>query len=426
MVESLHGKLELDSLMIMKSNKWTLALIGAGLVSLPAVTQAEEAAKTTPSVLTGLSATTLSGYVDTSAHWNPGTGNANLPVYTPNGAAGSTKADGFNLDLVDVTISKPAGEGAWSAGYNASLLFGPDAVGYNNSFGSTASDFSLKDAYIDLHAPIGNGVSLKLGTMAEMLGYEVYESGNNPNYTRSYGYELEPTSLTGALATYTVSPVLTVMGGVFDTWSAGINSRNFLSSTGGSGNHSESFKTYGGMLMLTAPKSMGFLAGSTLSGGVISGYDALIDENVISYYAGGTFNTPISALKAGAAFDALSVSHIGGENWAVGTYLSYQATEKLTLLGRAEYLKDRGNSKIFVGTFGDPTTAMMPDESLGLTLTAQYDLWKNVMSRLEVRWDHALAGAGVWGGSTVNGPGSTIPGTEDNAVLVAANLIYKF
>ena len=142
----------------MKYNAWTLALISAGAVSLPAVAHAEE---TTNAVLTALSTTTISGYVDTSAHWNPGTGNVNLPVYTPNGVSGSGKADGFNLDVVALTLNKPPGEGDWGAGYNATLLFGPDAVGYNNSAGSTTSDFSLKDAYVDLHAPLGNGLDLK-------------------------------------------------------------------------------------------------------------------------------------------------------------------------------------------------------------------------------------------------------------------------
>src|ERR1035441_6372993 len=60
-------------------NAWTVALVSAGVVSLPAAARAEETA-TTNSVLTALSTTTISGYVDTSAQWNPGTGNANLPV----------------------------------------------------------------------------------------------------------------------------------------------------------------------------------------------------------------------------------------------------------------------------------------------------------------------------------------------------------
>ena len=62
----------------MNHNAWTLALIGAGVVSLPAVASAEEH---TNNVLTALSTTTISGYVDTSMQWNPGTGNQNLPQY---------------------------------------------------------------------------------------------------------------------------------------------------------------------------------------------------------------------------------------------------------------------------------------------------------------------------------------------------------
>src|SRR5512146_1625623 len=104
----------------MKCNPWTAVLIAAGLVSLPALTRAEEKPS---SIQTALSATTLSGYVDTSAHWNPGTGNAYTPVYTPNGVSGSSKADGFNLDVVNLTLNHPVGEGDWGAGYNATLLF---------------------------------------------------------------------------------------------------------------------------------------------------------------------------------------------------------------------------------------------------------------------------------------------------------------
>jgi hypothetical protein len=53
-------------------------------------------------VQTALSATTISGYVDTSAVWNPGTGNANPAPYAFNAG----KQDGFNLDSVDLRIEK--------------------------------------------------------------------------------------------------------------------------------------------------------------------------------------------------------------------------------------------------------------------------------------------------------------------------------
>src|SRR5262249_16889444 len=77
----------------MNFNKWTVALAALGVVSLTSIAKAEE--KTSP-VLTTLSSTTISGYVDTSAQWNFGTGNANLPPYK---FGGPSKADGFNLDV---------------------------------------------------------------------------------------------------------------------------------------------------------------------------------------------------------------------------------------------------------------------------------------------------------------------------------------
>jgi hypothetical protein len=397
----------------MKYNAWTLALISAGIIGVPALTQAEESTNAVPALLTSLSATTLSGYVDTSAHWNPGTGNANLPTYSPNGVQGGAKADGFNLDVVALTLNKPTGEGEWGAGYNATLLLGPDAVGYNNTFGSSASDLSLKDAYVTLHAPVGNGLDVKLGTFTEILGYEVYETGNNPNYTRSYGYEIEPTALTGVLATYQLCSAVSVNFGIANTWSAGLNSRAFPAKA-------ESFKTYMGSLTYTAPTNMGFLGGSTLSGGIINGYDAVNGVIKTSWYVGGTANTPVSNLKAGFAVDYVNLAansigggaHSSGYQGAYGLYLSYQLTEKLGLYTRGEFFNQSGYLSDVGGYTG------MAKRALEVTETVQYDLWKNVLARVEFRWDHAISGSGTIEDPYGNG--------VDNAFLLGANLVYKF
>src|SRR6187551_3672968 len=115
---------------MMKMNKWTLGLAAIGLVSLPAMVQAEEKPN---QVLTALSSTTISGYVDTSVQWQIGQGaghTANPPGYafnTPN------KQNGFNLDVVNLVIEKPLDEGTWSAGYKIDMIYGPNAVGWNNS-----------------------------------------------------------------------------------------------------------------------------------------------------------------------------------------------------------------------------------------------------------------------------------------------------
>ena len=92
-----------------------MALIAAGLISIPAATQAEEKPS---SVLTAVSPTTLSGYVSTSAIWEPGTSGVGIPGRAFDGPA--SKQDGFNLDVVSLTLSKPVDStAAWSAGMKA-------------------------------------------------------------------------------------------------------------------------------------------------------------------------------------------------------------------------------------------------------------------------------------------------------------------
>src|SRR5438045_63267 len=116
----------------MKLNKWTLGLAAVGVVSLTSAVKAEE--KTPVS---------LSGYVDTSAQWNLGTGNVNNPRYS---FGGPSKADGFNLNVVQLTLDNPLDESEWAAGYHVDVWMGPDAnslatQSVGNDGPSTLSDF---------------------------------------------------------------------------------------------------------------------------------------------------------------------------------------------------------------------------------------------------------------------------------------------
>src|SRR5258705_4277188 len=152
----------------MKTTLYTLALIGAGLVSLPAVLHAEEKGNF---VQTAFAYTTLSGYVDTSAQWNLGSGNDSLPPYK---FGGSSKADGFNLNVVQLRLDKPLDESSWAAGYRADLWLGPDAntLGTQSVLASSMSDFAIRQAYIALRVPLGNGLDFKFGVFDSIIGYE--------------------------------------------------------------------------------------------------------------------------------------------------------------------------------------------------------------------------------------------------------------
>src|SRR5437899_9803498 len=112
--------------------------------------------------------------------------------------------------------------------------------------------------------------------------------------------------MTGVLFSYPICPNLIINAAIANTWSAGLNSRAFPAKP-------ESYKTYSGTLTYTAPTNTGFLSGSTLSGGAISGFDAVNGVSKDNYYFGGTLNTPVTGLKVGCAFDYLNVHGMSGE-----------------------------------------------------------------------------------------------------------------
>jgi hypothetical protein len=414
----------------MKVNKWTLGLAAVGMVSLPAVVQADE--KPSP-IMTALASTTISGYVNTSAQWDIGNGTQNAPGYAFNQA---TKQDGFNLNAVKVAIEKPLDESEWSAGYKAELVYGSDANALGTtSSGMNTSDFAIKQAFVAVRAPLGNGLDVKMGVFDTIIGYETFDAGSNPNFSRSWGYTIEPTTHTGLLATYRFAEWLSMAAGVANTYGPTINGRATTQVIPPGGPATQDFaqtqKSFLGSIALTAPKDMGFLAGSTLYSGVIYGFNgatvytstgaAFPGGNQTSVYVGGTMNTPVTNLKVGACFDyVFGVGNGWGVPssyaWAIAGYASFQATEKLSFHGRGEYAAH------------DPTAGQwayaggFPPKVASLTGTVQYDLWKNVLSRVEFRWDHACDGSPAFGGTAEGGYNPTTV----NAYTVMANLIYNF
>ena len=108
----------------MKFNKWTLGLAAVGLVSLTSAARADE----TNMVMTALSTTTISGYVDVASQFNPNGGGG-----APNYYYGQP-ANSVNLNVVDIAIDHPQDESPWAAGYHVEFWVGPNgqALGVGN------------------------------------------------------------------------------------------------------------------------------------------------------------------------------------------------------------------------------------------------------------------------------------------------------
>jgi hypothetical protein len=398
----------------MKFNQWTLGLAAAGVVSLGTMALAEEAQN---HIATALSSTTISGYVSTSAIWLIGDddGAPRVPGRT---FVGANKMDGFNLDHVGLNISSAMDESTWAAGYNVDLMLGTDANNYPvNSFGINNADFNITQAYVSLRAPVGNGIDFKVGAFDTIVGYEVSDYTANPNYTRSYGYFIEPFQHTGVLASYQVNDVLGISVGVANTYStvAGQKAHMALNAIGNR-YASESEKTYLAAITLTAPEDMGFIGGGELYMGIVDGIDTFANaagtdkEDSTHYYVGAAIPTPVEGLAVGVAYDYNDGAL--GYAQALGAYASYQATEKLSLNGRVEWAKG-GEGTWTTGLIGNEDE----DQLLGITLSADYSLWDNVITRGEVRYDTDLSGDESFGSAA---------DTEDYAVSLALNVIYKF
>jgi hypothetical protein len=407
----------------MTCNKWTLALASAGVISLgTTAVQAEEQ----HALMTALSQTTISGYVDTSAIWSIGSPNGFLAGRTFDGSP--DKLDGFNLHAVKLRLEKPLDEGQWSAGYMADLVFGPDANYYSTMLnqgvgtgtgGVNQDDFAVKQAYVALRAPIGNGLDIKLGVWDTLIGYEVFESVNNPNFSRSYGYFIEPTHHTGVLLSYHVADWLSVSGGVANGWTGPINDK-----IQGLGADGEDRKAFLGSLTITLPEDAGMFAGSSVYAGIVYGDSTsaatggVVGPETTSYYLGTTLTTGLEGLSVGAALDyrddGPNAASMDNYAWTAALYASFAATEKLKLNARAEYAK--GSVGTWYAGAGAGYSDANNNELGALTVTADYSLWANVVTRAEVRWDRNLGGDAIYHETDA----------DDNAVTVAANFVYKF
>jgi hypothetical protein len=411
----------------MKFNKWTVALAAAGLVSIGHNAQAEEG------YISALSKTTLSGFVDTSFALSEKSSNDKLLGRVP--YQNGDKMNGFSLNVVQLSLESPLDESDWAAGYKVDLLFGPDADAYDASGSSFGG---IRQAYVNTRIPVGNGIDLKLGVFDAIVGYEGFSNKDNPNHTRNMAYNLQPFNHTGALASYQINESLAVQFGVADTGTNSINARTADNQTGSDGDSS-----YMASISYTAGEGFGALEGATLYGAYMTWPNSGVGDETTNLYIGSTLPTPIDGLALGAAYDHVEnadfVNDSGNDADVFALYASYQATDKLSLHGRIEYLDgDHGvlwNAKEDYHHFepevkADPANNVtakpevseirqreVDSEMISYTLTAQYDPWENVLTRAEIRYDDLQEGDSA-GGDDFDG--------DDSIVTFSLNAVYSF
>ena len=343
---------------MMKMNKWTMALAAAGVVSLSSVAQAQEAvAGAEAEAASG----TLTGYVSTSytlvkdgvapdGYWNA-----------------QNNLNGFALDVIDLKWASAQGGGELATGYTVELWAG------GGDFGNGLGTVEIMEANIDLRVPVGSGLNLKVGYFGTVVGAETYNYNDNAFYSRSFGFQVEPTHHTGILASYQASADVAIQFGVAnDTTNAAVNGK------------STSSTVLLGSITYTLPDTLGPIGGTALKYATVVGAGAANDEKDYHYFEA-AIPLPIEGLSYTLAFDAVE-KDVGASDSVVGHYLSYGVNDKMTLNLRYEH-----------GNINEGATAAFGanqnlDGLESLTIGLDYKLWENVTSRVEWRMDDADGG----------------------------------
>lgn len=188
---------EVDSLKAVNSTKEVPAM---GKIDADAM-----AADDSP-IMTLFKGTKLSGFVDTaySVSFNQLHGNVN------NGSniirAFDNRDNSFYLHNVQLQLERLASKDM-IVGYHLELQAGHDIGVMEGTIDSngdaSAAAVGLQEAWIQILAPLGNGLDIRVGKMASLIGYEVPENTNNLNYSRGALWSLiEPVTATGIRLSY--------------------------------------------------------------------------------------------------------------------------------------------------------------------------------------------------------------------------------
>ncbi len=343
--------------------------------------RAQDAAESAPALAASAS---LSGYVSTGYRWGPGTGNF---AY---GLSGTTsRANAFSLDVVALSLHRPMENWLLDSGYRVDLWLGPDASDLDT--GSTSSSAELRQAYLDLRFPLVNpltagettSLDLRIGTFNSIVGFESPDHNANAHYTRSWGYTIQPTVHTGLLALFpgTGRPGVDALY----EWDSryqialGVANTNDPRINGSPANTDR--KTLLAGFMWELPEALGPLEGSRFSLGYVNGRARTGSDPIQNLFLGLGLLPNSEKWNLSLTHDSRILPGAGNDDSVFGLYVGRQLSDDLTLSARAEIYQE--GAKLYSGE-----SAAEQTDGQGLTLTLNYKIWDNVISRLEYRWDN--------------------------------------
>ena len=130
-----------------------------------------------------MTSVSISGFVTSSYFYDMASSKDSHPV----GYLWNTALNQFTLNAVKLTLASPAvDKDKWDAAYRVSLMYGQNAK-VDNSTSGTVGYQAIREAYVELNAPIGTGLDFRAGELISLLNYESGDGGAvNANFSQGY------------------------------------------------------------------------------------------------------------------------------------------------------------------------------------------------------------------------------------------------
>jgi hypothetical protein len=293
--------------------------------------------------------------------------------------------EGYSFNMAEFSIMKdPSDTRPW--GFGLVLTGGQDAQ-KNHAIGIFRDDddafpcrntgnIDLQEAYASYKVPLGSGLTVKAGKFVTLLGYEVIESPNNLNFSRSYlfGFAI-PFTHVGALATYNPTEWLSLTAGPVVGWDVANDNNDAMSVMGQ--------VAFTGVKDVTT--SLNFITGPEQFDTKTNPRTVL--DLVVNYT--GIRNLILGAnVDYGWEVDEVSLAGTRSRStnahwWGSAAYVAYDWTEKLRTAVRGEYFRDADGARTLAVGPGSPVSLWE------VTATVQYKIWRGLVGRVEYRHDQA-------------------------------------
>lgn len=304
-------------------------------------------------------------------------GNFNDPHNNFNGPVTfNDRANEFNVHEVYGYIERAVNDqgDSWDFGFRADIVYGTDArfttsANFDDNLVTDGTSrfykLAFPQAYVEVFAPIGNGLTTKIGHFYTIIGYEVVPAKDNFFFSHAYTMQYaEPFTHTGILASYPINDNISITAGAVTGWDSWFQAPgNFL---GGVNLNTDDEKTGLAVSLITGGADLHKGDNNRTMYSIVFNHDF---DNGLSYVFQHDFGTQNKA-----------TANDGTARWyGINQYLFYKVTDEVGTGLRFEWFRDEQGVRVGYGS----------NSYFAITAGMNWSPLDWLMVRPEVRYDWA-------------------------------------